>query len=89
MSDIGKECVNAVNTSNDCQAAANFFPQAAYTIVQGGGNNDLPYGCISDQVTSGSHLIYWYPSGLAVSKDPNVRQVCFEHNDLLQGIPII
>ena len=85
MSDIGKECKIPVNTSYDCQVAANFFPKAAYTILQGGGNN-LPCGCISDKVTQGRHYIYWNPSGTVVSQDPNVQQVCLDPNDLPRGI---
>ena len=47
-----------------------------------GNGADLPYGCISDKVSSGSHYMYWNPKGRAISADPNIRQICHEQDSL-------
>ena len=53
-----------------------------------GGGGDLPYGCISDRVTSGVHYIYWNQNGAAISRDPKIRQIC-QHEDQLEGKEIL
>ena len=76
LSDIGDQCLKPVNSSYECQEAATFFRNAVFATIKGQGN-DPPYGCI--------HYVYWRSAGNAMSQDPNIRQVCFEPNDLLRG----
>ena len=77
LSKIGSNCNNPVNNTNDCKEAATLTLNATFVNADGDGY-DLPYGCVSDKVTSGQHRLYWNPKGVAVSNDPNVRQVCKE-----------
>ena len=71
----GKPCIHPVSSKEDCQKAEEFFPDAVYAISQQAGHG-LPYGCISDKVTSGKHYLYWNPLGVTKSYDPNLQQIC-------------
>ena len=84
LSGVGDQCSKPVNSSYECQEAATFFRNAVFATIKGQGN-DPPYGCISDMVTPGIHYVYWQSAGNAISQDPNIRQVCFEPNELLRG----
>ena len=77
LSEVGSKCINPVHNTQDCKHAAAFLPNATF-VNESGDGFDLPYGCISDNVTPRKHLIFWNPAGVAVSLDPNVRQVCKE-----------
>ena len=77
MSPIGLSCRNPVNETNVCQEAADLAKIEFLTAEDIEGNGaDLPYGCISDKVTPGFHYMYWNPNGVAISADPNIRQIC-------------
>ena len=71
----GKPCVHPVSTKADCKKVEAFFSDAVYVFLRQGGR-DLPYGCISDKVTPGTHYLYWNPLGVIKSVDPNLQQVC-------------
>ena len=74
-------CQNPVNETKVCQEAASLAKIQFLTeenII--GDGTDLPYGCISDKVSSGSHYMYWNPKGRAISADPNIRQICHEQD---------
>ena len=64
-----------------CHEAANLAKSVLLTAdnITGLGAH-LPYGCISDKVSSGSHYMYWNPKGRAISADPNIRQICHEQD---------
>ena len=74
-------CQNPVNETKVCQEAASLAKVEFLTAenIHGDGG-DLPYGCISDKVTPGFHYIYWNPNGVAISGDPNIRQICQEQD---------
>ena len=71
----GKPCVHPVSTKADCKKAEAFFWDAVYEPHRQGGWG-LPYGCISDKVTPGTHSLYWNPLGVTKSLDPNLQQIC-------------
>ena len=48
----------------------------AVYIIPRQAEHGLPYGCISDKVTTGRHYLYWNPIGVTKSYDPNLQQVC-------------
>ena len=81
ISPVGKLCENPVDTNEQCQMAAECFPNATYASISKPGfttdfANDLPYGCIWDTVTQNKTYIYWNPNGSVLSNDPNIRQLC-------------
>jgi hypothetical protein len=56
-----------------------FFSDAVYVIPfskRGYSWTVVPYGCISDMVTPGTHYLYWNPFGVAKSLDPRLQPVC-------------
>ena len=84
LSKFGAACKNPVNSSRECKKAANFLATAVYVRGTGMGH-DLPYGCIAQYTKSRQTVLYWNPKGITVSTDPNVRQVCKDKIDLLEG----
>ena len=75
LSMTGQYCYSAVKNRFDCKRASNDFEGAIYVTAHGDGHA-LPRGCISDKSHSDTHLIFWNPDGVALSNDPNIRQVC-------------
>ena len=67
-----------------CKEAANVWSNGSYIMIKGKGH-DLPYGCILDSITSEQTSVYWNPDGVAISADPNVRQICDDKLDLFKG----
>ena len=81
LSHIGLSCRNPVNETKKCQEAASLAKIEFLTADEIEGNlADLPYGCIFDKVTQGFHYTYWNPNGVAISADPNIRQICQEQD---------
>ena len=78
-------CQYPVKDKAECHIAAKLANSVLLTsenITKGGG--DLPYGCISDRVTSGIHYIYWNENGAVISGDTKLRQVC-QDQDQFEG----
>ena len=77
MSAPGKLCEHPVNSSKDCQDAADHI-DVVYATAYGKGY-DLPFGCILDGVDKEKNYLYWNVDGVAGgSLDPNVKQVCYK-----------
>ena len=85
MSRVKTTCRYPVKDKAECHKAANLAKSVLLTsenITEIGG--DLPYGCISDRVTSGIHYIYWNQNGAAISGDTKIRQIC-QDQDQFEG----
>ena len=84
LSKLGNLCKNPVSSTRECKNAAKSWPNTVYVRATGTGH-DLPYGCIAHNTTSQQTVVYWNPSGVTVSRDPNVCQVCNDKLDLYEG----
>ena len=88
LSKLGTLCKDPLSSIRECKKAAKVFPTAVYVRSTGTGH-DLPYGCIAQHTRSQQTVLYWNPSGIIVSEDPNVRQVCNDKVDLHEGTYIL
>ena len=91
FSRVGKVCENHIKTEMVCRESALQLKEE-YVKTKGHGV-DLPFGCILDKTNVGleDHYVYWNPNGSAISKDPNIREICLEKldQDPLKGMIII
>ena len=60
------------------------WTSVTYVVAKGVGH-DLPYGCILDTASSPNTIMYWNENGVAMSADPDIRQVCKDNVDLYEG----
>ena len=60
---------------DDCKLASNAIEGATYVEVKGDGNQ-LPRGCVWDNVTPGRIYVYWNKNGGATSLDPKLKIIC-------------
>ena len=98
IGELGKRCresnrgtLRTIESLKECQKAHNrmrmyeeYFDDSTFVHPLGNGT-DLPFGCISDRVSS-KHYIYWNPEGTAISHDPNIRTICIQTNGKSQGL---
>ena len=82
LADLGERCLDPVSTAMECVAASRQF-QATKVHVEGNGH-DLPFGCILDQSPNYIRKVYWNPSGVALSADSTVRQICRDGQNTLK-----
>ena len=75
-------CLDPVSTAMECVAASRQF-QATKVHVEGNGH-DLPFGCILDQSPNYKRKVFWNPSGVALSADSTVRQICRDGQNTLK-----
>ena len=82
LSKVGKSCIYPISDGMVCKmvAEAKIFKGSTYVNMTGEGH-DMPYGCILDTLyrphANGLNWLYWNPGGVAISRDKNVRQICF------------
>ena len=81
-SPVGTLCENPVDKKEDCQIAAEYFPNTTYASIIKPGfaadfTNAMPYGCIWDTVTQDKTYIYWNQNGGVLSNDSNILQICY------------
>ena len=81
---MGKVCENSIDEESICIASANQATKFKFTRGNGTGV-DLPYGCILDRTNPETPYVYWNPSGVAISADPQIREICLEKEDPLEG----
>ena len=85
MSRVGKVCENSIDKESICISSANQVNK--FKFMRGNGTGvDLPYGCILDKTNPETPYIYWNPNGVAISADPQIREICLEKEDPLEGI---
>ena len=76
------QCEIPISNVDVCKmiGESNVFERSSYQNLTGDGH-DLPYGCILDTLhfhsSHGLQKIYWNPKGVAISRDKNIRQICF------------
>ena len=84
MSRVGKVCENSIDKESICISSANQVNK--FKFMRGNGTGvDLPYGCILDKTNPETPYIYWNPNGVAISADPQIREICLEKEDPLEG----
>ena len=84
MSRVGKVCENPIHKESICISSANQVDKFKFMKVNGTGV-DLPYGCILDKTNPVTSYVYWNPNGVAISADPQIREICLENEDPLEG----
>ena len=84
LSTVGMNCQYPVKNKEECQVAARLADRKGLTDASGNGT-DLPFGCISDRMSSVTRHFYWNPKGKTISADPRVRQVCREQDRPSEG----
>ena len=77
LSNTGRRCDRDIITIDDCKMAASSIGGAIYVEVRGDGNQ-LPHGCVWDNVTPGQIYVYWNKIGGVKSLDPKIKIIC-EH----------
>ena len=65
----------------ECKNAGKEILDAVYIETEGDGY-DLPYGCIWDATRPEKYFSYWNPNGVVISRDPKIRQICFDSGRL-------
>ena len=77
LSEVGELCKLPVDSEEVCRHTGKGIVDAVYSNMKGEGH-DLPLGCIWDAVTPGKIFTYWNAAGVAISLDPNIRQICYD-----------
>ena len=73
----GGRCDGNIMSSDNCETVAKSIKGANYVNVIGDGNQ-LPHGCVWDNVTPGKIYVYWNKDGGVKSLDPNIKLICVE-----------
>ena len=81
LSPVGEFCTVKVKTEDACHEAGIELLNATYVEAAGDGH-DLPCGCIWDAVTPDKYFTYWNPKGVTISRDPKIRQICYDSGTL-------